>query len=218
MNFKASSHVDELASIVWDYHLLNHELEECDCILALGSNDVRVAEHAAMLFLNGYAPRLVFTGGVGELTRGMFKASEAEAFAEIAMSMGVPEKAILLEKESTNTGENIILSHQLFKEKGIHPQKFIVVQKPFMERRAYATFKKHWPDKQLMLSSPPISYEHYPNEVLSKEAILNTMVGDLQRIKEYPARGFQIPQEIPVRVWEAFEGLVELGYTKHLIR
>jgi len=44
------------------------------------------------------------------------------------------------------------------------------------------------------------------------------MAGDLQRIKEYPAKGFQIYQEIPERVWKAFERLVELGFDGHLIK
>lgn len=44
------------------------------------------------------------------------------------------------------------------------------------------------------------------------------MVGDLQRIKEYPIKGFQIQQEIPSNVWDAYEKLVSLGYTSHLIK
>ncbi len=43
------------------------------------------------------------------------------------------------------------------------------------------------------------------------------MVGDLQRIREYPKLGFQIEQEIPSDVWEAWGGLVELGYTKYYL-
>ena len=42
------------------------------------------------------------------------------------------------------------------------------------------------------------------------------MVGDLQRIRIYPAKGFQIPQEIPEDVWSAFEKLVAWGFTGHL--
>jgi hypothetical protein len=44
------------------------------------------------------------------------------------------------------------------------------------------------------------------------------MVGDLQRIREYPARGFQISQEIPDDVWEAYEKLVRAGYDKYLLK
>ena len=43
------------------------------------------------------------------------------------------------------------------------------------------------------------------------------MVGDLQRIKVYPERGYQTYQEIPSDVWEAYEELVRIGYNKHLV-
>jgi hypothetical protein len=49
------------------------------------------------------------------------------------------------------------------------------------------------------------------------ERVINAMVGDLQRIRLYPAKGFQIPQEIPEDVWAAFEKLVAWGFDKHLV-
>jgi hypothetical protein len=48
--------------------------------------------------------------------------------------------------------------------------------------------------------------------------VISIMVGDLQRIRLYPARGFQIEQQIPERVWEAYEELVKAGYDRHLLR
>jgi hypothetical protein len=42
--------------------------------------------------------------------------------------------------------------------------------------------------------------------------------GDLQRIKLYPERGFQIAQDIPEDVWSAYEQLVHAGYDKFLIQ
>ena len=48
--------------------------------------------------------------------------------------------------------------------------------------------------------------------------VVSIMVGDLQRIKLYPGRGFQIEQEIPDEVWAAFEVLVRAGYDKYLIQ
>jgi len=44
------------------------------------------------------------------------------------------------------------------------------------------------------------------------------MVGDLQRIKEYPKLGFQIEQDIPNVVWDAWESLTKLGFTKHYLK
>jgi hypothetical protein len=44
------------------------------------------------------------------------------------------------------------------------------------------------------------------------------MIGDLQRIIEYPNKGFHIYQEVPKEVFEAYEELIAKGFTKHLIR
>lgn len=209
--------VEQQAKIIWDYHLLHHRLAKSDCIFVLGSNDIRVAERGAELYLSGYAPLLIFSGAVGKLTEGKFNCSEAQRFANVAMQMGVPESAILIEDKATNTGENISLTMALLKEKGIKLSSYIVVQKPFMERRSYAVFKKYLPEPRLIVTSPQISYQDYPNEDLSREDILNVMVGDLQRIQEYPKLGFQIEQDIPTNVWQAFEKMVEWGYTEHLI-
>ena len=46
---------------------------------------------------------------------------------------------------------------------------------------------------------------------------INIMVGDLQRIDVYGQNGFQIPQEIPEEVREAYRALVRAGYDKQLL-
>lgn len=209
--------IDALAQIIWNYHLLRHPLEKSDCILVLGSNDPRVAQRGAELFLAGWAPLLVCSGNVGALTAGLYGKPEAEYFADVAISMGVPRDRILIENKSLNTGENIQNTRELLEKAGLNPQSFIVVQKPYMERRAYATFKKFWPEKKIIVTSPQLSYSAYPFPELPRERVINIIVGDLQRIKLYPSKGFQIEQPIPAPVWEAYEQLVSLGFTEHLI-
>jgi uncharacterized SAM-binding protein YcdF (DUF218 family) len=213
-----TNQVLKLARLLWDYHHMDHQLEKSGCILALGSHDLRVADRAAELYLQGWAPLLIMSGGLGNLTLGMWSEPEADQFAAIAIQKGVPADAILVENRSTNTGENILFTQQLLKQKGLDPHSFIVVQKPYMERRSYATFKKHWPDKKLLVTSPQLSLEEYANEDIPMERVINIMAGDLQRIKLYPAKGFQIQQEIPADVWDAYEQLVELGFDKHLVK
>ena len=208
----------DLAKILWDYHLMKHNPENADAILVLGSHDLRVANRGAELYHEGLAPILIFSGGLGNFTQGMWKEPEADQFARIAIEKGVPEEAIIIENKSTNTGENILFTQQILKEKNLDPSSFIVVQKPYMERRSYATFKKHWPDKKLLVTSPQISFEDYPNDEIPLDRVINIMVGDLQRIKMYPAKGFQIHQDISDDVWTAYERLVEKGYNNHLIR
>lgn len=207
-----------LAKKLWDYHHTNHSIEKSDCILVLGSHDLRVAERGSELYLQEWAPILIFSGGLGRLTNEIWEKTEAEKFATIAEKMGVPQNSILIENKSTNTGENILYTQQMLKEKGLDPQSFIVVQKPYMERRSYATFKKHLPNKRLVITSPQISFEEYPNDEISLEMVINIMVGDLQRIRIYPEKGYQIFQRIPFNVWQAYEQLIELGFDKHLVK
>ena len=206
------------AKLLWHYHHMQHTLTKADCILVLGSHDTRVAQRGAEIYLQGWAPLILFSGGLGRLTSESWTVSEADLFAQIAMEKGVPASAILIENKSTNTGENILFSQQLLQEKELSPQKFIVVQKPYMERRSYATFKKHWPDKELVVTSPQIAFEDYANAEIPMEKVINIMVGDLQRIKVYPGKGFQVYQPIPDDVWQAYEHLVAAGFDKQLIQ
>jgi uncharacterized SAM-binding protein YcdF (DUF218 family) len=215
------NHIHELAEKIWHYHQMKHQLEEADAILVLCSHDKKVAETGAQLFLEGWAPLLIFAGGLGAITRGMWSEPEADQFAKIAIAKGVPSTKILIENRSTNTGENILFTKQLLTEKQINPQKFILVQKPYMERRSFATFRKVWPEKEVLVTSPQVSFDdylgRYANEVLSEDDVINIMVGDLQRIKLYPEKGFQIHQEVPHEVWSAYEELVKAGYHQRLI-
>jgi len=213
--------IRSLAEKLWHYHHMNHRLEKADAILVLCSYDKRVAERGAQLFLEGWAPLLIFSGGLGSITRGMWSEPEAEQFARVALGMGVPEGRMLVENRSTNTGENVLFTKRLLAERGLDPGRFILVQKPYMERRSYATFRKFWPEKEAVVTSPRASFgeylSEYSNPVLSADDVVGIMVGDLQRIKLYPARGFQVPQEIPDEVWAAYEELVGAGYDEHLV-
>lgn len=208
-----------LAQRIWDYHQVNHTLQPADCIMVLGSHDLRVAERGAELWLQGYAPWLLLSGGLGRLTLGLWQETEADKFARIALQMGVPAVNILIENRSTNTGENIAFSFDLLQERRIEVNRFILVQKPYMERRALATFEQQWPGHKVdfLVTSPPISFTDYPNQEVSMAEVISIMLGDLQRIKIYPAKGFQTYQAIPDEVWDAFEQLVARGFTSHLI-
>lgn len=207
----------KLAKVICDYMMMHHDLKKSDCILVLGTYDERLAIRGAELFFQGYAPLIVISGGMTAFAEKNWHETEAEHFSKIMVSMGVPEEFILIENKATNTGENINFSKKLLEEKGIYPQSFIIVQKPYMERRSYATFKKYWPDKKVLLTSPLVPFDKYPTEEVSMERIINTIVGDLQRIIVYPEKGFQIYQEVPNNVLNAYTRLVELGYNERLI-
>lgn len=208
---------DDLARILWDYMRLGHEPAPADVILVLGSNDVRVGEHGARLFLRGLAPLMVCSGNIGRLTAGVFEKSEAETFADAAVRLGVPRSAILIEDRSTNTGENADRSRELLASAGIHPNRVILVQKPYMERRAWATFARRWPGPEIQVTSPPIPFDEYPTPAIPRDLVINILVGDVQRMRVYADCGFQVPQPMPAEVWAAWEALVARGFTGHLV-
>lgn len=208
----------EAAQVIWDYHLMKHELKIADIIWALGSHDLRVAERATELWHAGLAPLLVMSGGFGNFTEANFLESEADLFARRAIELGVPAEAILIENKSTNTGENVLFTRRLLNEKKLLVNSAIAVQKPYMERRSYATICAQWPELAVQVSSPQLSFEDYCTTEFPREKVISIMVGDLQRIIEYPKKGFMIAQEVPALVLVAMKMLIAAGHDEHLLR
>ncbi len=214
--------VDKYAKIIYEYMLMHQDLIPMDAIIALGANDIRVADRAYEVWKDGFAPIIICTGGKAhenDINNTGWEKSEAEMFEDRLLSLGVPKKNIFLEKDAQSTGDNVKNVKKLLAEEDLQLNNFIVVGKPWNERRAYTTFKKQWPEVNIIMTSPQLSYNEYMNTgEVPKDVLLNVMVGDFQRIKEYPKLGFQIEQEIPEHVWEAYEKLVQIGYTKYLIK
>ena len=210
--------IDDDAHLIWDYHHVGHALAPAECIIVLGSHDTRVAERGAEVFLGGWAPVIVFSGNLGALTSGMWERPEAEVFADVAAGRGVPRERMLIEASATNTGENVALSRALLAARGIHPRRAIAVQKPYMERRTLATFGQRWPELDVIVTSPQIGFDEYPNEGITREDVIHIMLGDLQRLMVYAEKGWSAAQVVPRPVLDAFERLVAAGYTRRLLR
>ena len=209
--------VERDARILWEFHQLHHPLAPADAILVLGSHDTRVAERGAELFLKGLAPWIVFSGNLGALTRSHWDRPEAEVFAEVARGRGVPADRILTETRSTNTGENVVFTRELLDQRDLAPARALAVQKPYMERRTWATFRQRWPELEVTVTSPRIDFAAYPTREISRDDVIHIMVGDLQRIIVYGERGWQARQDVPGDVLQAYQRLVAARYTRRLI-
>ncbi|GAK14993.1 LOW QUALITY PROTEIN: hypothetical protein JCM19053_4874 [Vibrio sp. JCM 19053] len=196
---------------LWDYMQLKHELKPADCLFVMCSNDVRVAEHAAKLYHQKLAPLIVFSGGEGRFTDGLFEKKRGRNLCRDCKVVGVPSEAILLETKSTNSGENVRFTEQRLKEEGKQCSSFILVQKPFMERRAIATFEKQWqsPYTQLQVSSAALPFFEYINEDMPLMMVLEALMEDFSRVKSYPEKGFQTEQNIPQQVESSYQVLLE---------
>ena len=130
--------------VIWDYLGMHQEPQKADVIVGFGNFNTDIAARAAELYLQGYAPKILFTGGLGRNTEGMLPEPEAVRFARVAMECGVPEEDIILEDKSRNTKENIEFTRALLEELGIPHDHILGVHQPFMERRIVAAIL-FWP-------------------------------------------------------------------------
>lgn len=214
--------VKENLQVLWDYMHMGMEPRKVDCIVGFGNLNLPVAVRAAELYRQGYAPKILFTGGLGRNTEDKWGGSEAERFAKVAMNQGVPAEDIILEKESANTAENILFTREKFRELHMDVKSILAVHQQFMERRIYAALKLHWPELDAVITSPQTSIQEYLDAVavqgMEEKAAIEVIVGDFLRMDLYAKKGWQIPQSIPDQAWTAFHALVEIGYCGQLPR
>lgn len=206
--------------VLWDYLGMHQTPEKADCIVGFGNFNTNIARRAAQLYLQGYAPRILFTGGLGRNTKRLMQEPEAVIFARTAMECGVPEEAILMEDRSTNTAENILFTRAMLEEQGIPHSRILGVHQPFMERRICAAMGVYWPEQAFRVTSPQVTVQAYLEEALrqgvTENAAVSVIVGDFQRMDLYAKKGYQLPQHIPEEAWQAFYTLVDMGFDTQL--
>ncbi|WP_084964258.1 YdcF family protein [Thermoactinospora rubra] len=201
---------------LWNYHDMHHVVRPADVGIGLGSHDAGVATCAADLYLRGMFPLIVFTGANAPTTVNEFPRGEAVHYREHAIHRGVPAEAILIEPTATNTGENISRTRDLLSKEGLEIRSAVIISRPYQQRRAYATCKKLWPEIDITCASLSMSLDDYL-EKIGPDRVINMLVGDTQRIMEYPKLGFAVEQPVPADVQSSYERLVQAGYTSRLI-
>lgn len=208
--------------VIWDYMCLNREPEKADCIVGFGNFNDNIARRAAELYHQGYAPKVLFTGGLGRNTEGMLPEPEAVRFARTAMECGVPERDIILEDRSRNTKENILFTREKLEALGVPHDHILGVHQPFMERRIRAAMGVYWPELDFSVTSPRVTISEYLEDSIkqgiTENAAVSVIVGDFQRMDLYARLGYQLPQEIPDEAWRAFDALVALGFDTQLAK
>jgi uncharacterized SAM-binding protein YcdF (DUF218 family) len=205
------------AEVLWSYHDLGHDLRPCDVAVGLGSHDRGVASRAAEVFKLGLAPLIVFTGANAPTTVEPFPRGEAVHYAEIAGALGVPTEAILVEPRARNTSENFAMTRDLLAGHGRHPASLLVISRPYQQRRAFATCRAVWPDVDVLCTCEQTTLDAYLARIGNAPFVLDMLVGDTQRVMEYPGKGFAVEQPVPVEVIRAFDRLVAAGYTARLL-
>lgn len=191
--------------------------DAADFVLAMGSQDLGVADTAARAFFEKQAKWLVCTGGFGKDTAQLFREPEGVLYARRCISLGVPEDRVIIEDRAANSGENFQFSKALLARRGITPRTGVIACKPYMAKRAWAVGAKQWPEIHWSVARQRLSLTEYLEQGNDLRAVLDLMVGDLQRLRVYAGR-FQEPAAVPQEVWAAYERLALDGYDRFVIR
>jgi uncharacterized SAM-binding protein YcdF (DUF218 family) len=149
--------------ILRDYMKLGHSIHPVDVMMLPGNSDTTYLPYVAKLYQEGIAPMIICSGKGSPYVENTFGCTEAEYFQRILVSHGVPKESIVLEECATNTGENFRFSYPIMKQH--HRNSMLVIQKPFFERRAYATalyesYEGRRPT-EILVSSLPVTIHEY---------------------------------------------------------
>lgn len=146
--FVAAWLLSPLPLAIEDGLVVNDRPAPADAIVCLSSGSVqglpsssgwRRIVTAVRLHRDGFAPVVVFSGGIGSSGR-----PEAEIYAEAAVALGLPRQAALLEPLSESTAEHPVRLAELeaLRERGGRDASLLVVTSPDHGRRTRAVFRK----------------------------------------------------------------------------
>ena len=204
----------ENAAILWNYMSSFGGVHRSEAVVVCCSYDLRVCDYACELIESNVADRLVLTGNRGNWTRHLWSRPEAHVFRERAVQNGVSRDRILVEDRATNLGENVAFSRELLDT----ARAVTFVTKPATVLRLKLTVEAQWPEVEAHVSCPDIKFPADVSNAVGILGVINEMVGDVDRIRLYAERGYQVPHEFPARVMEAWTYLVQEGFTQHLAR
>lgn len=146
-----------------DFIFVQNIPEKADIIFIPGNGYPQMAELAAGLYNEGYAPYILPSGKYSIMT-GTFSgvlskkekypgefSTEWEFLKEVLTKNGVPENAILREDSATFTYENAIYSRQVTDREGFFIKKAILCCKNYHARRALMYYQMLYPETEFFV-------------------------------------------------------------------
>lgn len=208
----------EATQILWNYNnIKNNTIKPMDFGIILGTNDISHALSVKNLFRDKLLITVIASGNSGKDTIDD-RLTESVRIRNFLVKNGIDDNLILLESKATNTGENLQFSFELANSKNINTENVVLISKPYMKRRAYATAKKLFPNTNFYIHSQTQSLSEYANvEGIDYFRFVSALVGDTERIIKYPELGFQITQDYSSEIVQAICVLRNAGYTKYAL-
>ena len=211
-------------------------IDQVDLIILFGGSIIYGGDMLAEAIKNGISKRYMISGGAGHTTqtlRDIIHSNfpqietkdkpEAQCFAEY-IKQKYDFDVDLLETESTNCGNNVTLSLELLKKKGIEPKSIIIMQDSTMQNRMDAGFRKFCPDGvtiinfgiyqvDVVFDGDELKFEKQVPGMWNMERYISLLLGEIPRLTDdengYGPNGknFIAHVDIPLSVLNAFSYL-----------
>jgi hypothetical protein len=104
------------------------------------------------------------------------------------------------------------------RDAGLYPHEFLVVQKPYAERRTLATARRRWPSKAVRVTSETVEFDKYCAGDIPVERILSMLAGEVLRLDNYARSGLiSVDAPVPARLIEDARALQAAGFSARTI-
>ena len=226
-------------------------VRQADRLILLGGiTTPDFAEIAAQAFHSGLAKGLMVVGGIGHSTQNLrdniAKHSrygsictegrpEADMLCDILTGfLGIDRNRIVVERESTNCGNNATFALQAARRNNAVPDFAVILQDPIMERRTCETFLHEWKTAPTVFDgfAPVIPLLNIRNGKLAfadpvhagyykMDGFLNLVMGEIPRLRDdksgYGPNGYGFigHVDIPDAVQASFDRLAPL-FAQHI--
>ena len=184
---------NEFMKNVEEFVFAESQPEKADIIFVPGNGFPDMAEKAASLYREGYAPYILPSGRYS-ITLGKFAGvqskkeiyggdyeTEWEFLKDVLMKNGVPENAVLREDEATFTWQNALFSRKVTDQAGLKVKKAILCCKNYHARRAFMYYQRAYPETEFLVCPCSVDEITKENWKLTQHGI-DEVLAEIKRI------------------------------------
>lgn len=184
--------INRIITDISDFIFVCDEPKKVDVIFIPGGSYAELPAYAAKLYRQGYAKRIVPSGGVAK-DFGCFSGpkskmdvyigdyqTECDFFIDVLEKNGVPKETIVKEDKAAFTKENAILSRKVIDEKGIKVESALIVCKAFHARRCLMLYQMAFPEVTFSIC-PVHCYNITHDNWFTTEKGIERVMGEIAR-------------------------------------
>lgn len=183
---------NRIISDISNFIFVSDKPENVDAIFLPGGSHPEQPEYAAELYNEGYAKRLIPSGGISvkrdkwpgvrskaDIYSGNYQ-SDCEFFTDVFLKNGVPASAIIGEDQSGHTRDNAFLSRKVIDRRGIDIKTALIVCKAFHARRCLMLYQMAFPNVDIKVC-PVHCYNITKDNWYKSETGIDRVLGELAR-------------------------------------